>query len=185
MTAALDGAIQVFRERGYHAASIGELRAAMQLTTGSLYKAFPDKRAVFLAAFERYVTLRHARLQPLLEVERAGLAKIRALLRFYAETSHGAEGRQGCLVVGSAVELAILDPEMAARVAAASQRLEQLLRGFIRLGRSDGSIPAVIDEKAAARALLCLLQGMRVIGKTGRTKADIFATVEPALQILA
>ena len=49
MDTALDGAIRVFCERGYHATSIGELTAAMRLATGSVYKAFRDKQAVFLA----------------------------------------------------------------------------------------------------------------------------------------
>ena len=56
---ALAKAILVFRERGYHATSIADLTAAMGLAAGSVYKAFKDKRAVFLAAFDRYQTQRH------------------------------------------------------------------------------------------------------------------------------
>jgi len=58
MDSALDGAIRVFCERGYHATSVGDLTAAMRLATGSVYKAFRDKHAVFLAAFERYAAVR-------------------------------------------------------------------------------------------------------------------------------
>ena len=58
MDIALDRAVRVFRERGYHATSIGDLTTAMRLATGSIYKAFRDKHAVFLAAFERYTSLR-------------------------------------------------------------------------------------------------------------------------------
>lgn len=58
MDTALDRAVRVFSERGYHATSIGDLTAAMRLATGSVYKAFRDKHAVFLAAFERYAALR-------------------------------------------------------------------------------------------------------------------------------
>lgn len=182
--AALDRAIEVFRARGYHAASIGDLCAAMQLTTGSLYKAFPDKRAIFLAAFDRYIDLRHARLQPRLDAGHDGFDKVRTLLRFYAEASFGSEGKLGCLVAGSAVELSTLDAVAAARVTAALRRIETLLRGLIRLGQADGSIPARIDPNATARTLLCILQGMRVIGKAGRTRVEILSTVEPALQLL-
>ena len=49
---ALDKAVRVFSERGYHATSIGDLAGAMELASGSIYKAFRDKRAVFLAAFD-------------------------------------------------------------------------------------------------------------------------------------
>lgn len=185
MEAALDGALLVFRERGYHAASLGELGAAMQLTAGSIYKAFNDKRAIFLAAFDRYVTLRHARLQPLLDAEPTGFDKLRVLLCFYAEASHDAEGRRGCLVVGSAAELATFDAEMAARVTTALEYVESVLRELIRQGQSDGSIPTGLDADASARLLLCLLQGLRVVGKAGRTCAEMMAAVKEALRLLA
>lgn len=103
MEVALDGALHVFRERGYHAASLADLGSAMNLTPGSIYKAFSDKRAIFLAAFDRYVDLRNAALRPLLEAETTGHDKIAAMLRFYAESSCGDEGRRGCLVAGSAM----------------------------------------------------------------------------------
>ena len=64
--------MQVFREHGYHAASLAELCAAMRLASGSIYKAFRDKRAVFLAAFNRYTTRRAADVQQAIEAEALG-----------------------------------------------------------------------------------------------------------------
>jgi TetR/AcrR family transcriptional repressor of nem operon len=185
MEAALDGALLVFRERGYHAASLGDLSAAMQLTAGSVYKAFSDKRGIFLAAFDRYTNLRNAKLRQLLEAESNGFDKLGAMLGFYADASHGIEGRRGCLVVGSATELATFDAEMAARVTAALQRVETLLRDLIRLGQSDGSIASGIDADASACTLLCLLQGFRIIGKAGRTRAEMMAAADQALRLIA
>jgi TetR/AcrR family transcriptional regulator, transcriptional repressor for nem operon len=182
--AAVDAALLLFRERGFHAASIADLSSAMKLTAGSIYKAFSDKRAIFLAAFDRYTNLRHARLQQLLEVEVTGFDKVRATLAFYAESSHGIEGRRGCLVVGSATELTTFDSEMAGRVAIALRYVETSLRNLIRLGQSDGSIPSGIDADACARVLVCLLQGFRVIGKTGRTRAEMTVAVDQAMRLL-
>jgi TetR/AcrR family transcriptional regulator, transcriptional repressor for nem operon len=183
--AALDGALLVFRERGYHAASLGDLGAAMRLTAGSIYKAFSDKRAIFLAAFARYLDVRDAALRPLLNAETNGLAKIRALFAFYVASSYGAEGRRGCLVVGSATNLATFDPDVAAKVTAALQRIETRLRDLVRLGQSDGSIPAGIDADATALALLCCLQGFRVVGKTRRTRAELQAAADAALRLVS
>ncbi|MGO8161494.1 TetR family transcriptional regulator, partial [Rhizobium leguminosarum] len=42
----LDAALRVFSERGYHAAAISELNEAMGLASGSIYKAFKDKRGI-------------------------------------------------------------------------------------------------------------------------------------------
>jgi AcrR family transcriptional regulator len=185
MDAALDAAILVFRERGYHAASLGELGAAMELTTGSIYKAFKDKQTIFLAAFDRYVHLRDTESRRLLGAANGGFEKLRCLLHFYADASYGIEGRRGCLVVGSATELATFDTEMAGRVTAALKRVEALLRDLIRLGQADGSIPSRVDVEASARALLCLLEGLRVIGKLGRSRAEMISAADQALRLLA
>src|ERR1700712_286712 len=51
---ALEQAMHVFWERGYEAASITDLTAAMGITPPSLYAAFGDKAKLFLEAIERY-----------------------------------------------------------------------------------------------------------------------------------
>ncbi len=183
MDAALDRALLLFRERGYHAASLSELGAAMQLASGSIYKAFADKRAIFLAAFGRYVDLRGSDLRTLVDAKPNGLEKLQATLRFYAEASHGLEGQRGCLVVGSVVALATFDPEMARRITATLVNLEKFLRNLIRLGQRDGSVPAGCDVNSAARTMLCLVQGLRVVGKSGRSRAEMMAVVDQALKL--
>lgn len=185
LEAALDAALIVFRERGYHAASLGELGAAMQLTAGSIYKAFADKRAIFLAAFARYTALRNSRLAALIDAEQDGFGKLKALMDDYVAHSCGVEGRRGCLVVGSATELATYDAEMAGQVTAALQRNEARLRSLIRLGQADGSIPAELDADATALTLLCLLQGLRVVGKTGRSRTAMQAATDQALRLIS
>lgn len=60
---ALDNAMIVFRQKGFHASSIADLSEAMNLTAGSIYKAFKDKRSLFLRVFERYISVRGADLR--------------------------------------------------------------------------------------------------------------------------
>lgn len=168
MDEALDKAVRVFCERGYHATSVGDLTSAMELASGSVYKAFKDKRAVFLSAFDRYKTVRDQKLRTATGTTGNGRERIQKALTFYVKASQGAEGRQGCLVVGSATELAIDDAEVARRVAAALDRNEAFMADLIRQGQTDGSIPRHIDPDDTARLMVCLTQGMRVVGKTGR-----------------
>lgn len=184
LATALDGAIGVFSEYGYHATSLPKLTAAMRIAEGSLYKAFSDKRAVFLAAFDRYVALRIERLTRDLAAAPTGRDKVRAVLAVYAEVSHGAVGRRGCLVVASAVDLASSDPDMARRVAVVLDGHEKRLLDLIRQGQDDGSIPRRVDAASAASLLLCVMQGMRVLGKTGRTAEQMAALADAALRVL-
>jgi len=184
MDKALDRAIGVFRARGFHATSIGDLKDATNLTAGSIYKAFKDKRAVFLAAFDRYTSLRNAQIQDIAGTAKSGRDRISDLLTFYVRSSHGVEGRLGCLVVGSAVEMAIFDPEIAARVTSTLKKNEALLAGLITQGQSDGSISSAIDAEDTARILVCLTQGMRVVGKTGRPPPAPAIVVSAAMKLL-
>jgi TetR/AcrR family transcriptional regulator, transcriptional repressor for nem operon len=181
---ALDKAARVFRERGYHATSITDLTEAMELASGSVYKAFKDKRAVFLAAFDREGMQRGEKLRRSLGVAKTGRDRLRSALIFYAESSYGMEGKRGCLVVGSAAELSTFDEEVAQRVTASLHRTEALLDELIKQGQADRSIPAAIDHEVTARLMLCVLQGMRVVGKTGRSRAEMTAVADAAMKLV-
>jgi len=181
---ALDRAIEVFSTRGYHGTAISDLSEAMELTPGSIYKAFKDKRGILLAAFDRYRLLRSRKLKAAIDPHVVGRDKVRAALRFYAEAAQGTLGQCGCLVVTTATELAVSDPVVGERVALAHATNEAVMNDCILLGQSDGSIPAGINAADTARALLCLLQGMRVLGKTGRSHAQMIAVADVAMKLL-
>ncbi|MBR0838670.1 TetR/AcrR family transcriptional regulator [Bradyrhizobium liaoningense] len=184
MDTALDRAVRVFRERGYHATSIGDLTAAMRLATGSVYKAFRDKHAVFLAAFERYTTLRQQQTSSAAARGANGRERLRNVLLSYVEHSQGSEGRRGCLVVGSAVELSAVDPVVGARVNAQLKTNENFIAGLIREGLADGSIPRHVDVEDTARLMICITQGLRVVGKA-RLPLDGERLVDVAMKLLA
>jgi TetR/AcrR family transcriptional repressor of nem operon len=185
MDEALDQAIRVFCEQGYNATSIGDLIEAMGLASGSIYKAFRDKRAVFLAALDRHIVLRKEQIAAVARTAKPARERLRDVLAHFVDVSKGIEGRRGCLVVGSAVELAILDREVAARVSGSIAKNEAFLTELIRQGQADGSIPAKVDAEATARVMVCLTQGLRVVGKSGRAPQDTAAAVDIAMKLLA
>jgi TetR/AcrR family transcriptional repressor of nem operon len=184
MDEALDQAIRVFCEQGYNATSIGDLIDAMGLASGSIYKAFRDKRAVFLAALDRHIVLRKEQIAAVASTSKPARERLRDVLAHFVEVSKGAEGRRGCMVVGSAVELAIVDREVAARVSASIGKNEAFLADLIREGQVDGSISAGIDPEDTARVMVCLTQGLRVVGKSGRAPQDTATAVNIAMKLL-
>ena len=93
-------------------------------------------------------------------------------LSFYANASHGAMGRQGCLIIGCATQLASFDEDVAKRVGNSLARSEAFMAELIRQGQADGSIPAHVDSDATARLMLCLVQCMRVVGKHACCRQD-------------
>jgi TetR/AcrR family transcriptional repressor of nem operon len=181
---AVDAAMLVFRDRGFHEASMQDLGAAMKLTAGSIYKAFGDKREIFLAAFERYRSLRSRHLQMRLATKATSREKLVEALYFYGESASGAEGRLGCMVVGATADLSTLDPSIVDQVMDAVARNEAFLRELIEQGQLEGSVPSTVDAVSAAAALLCLTQGMGVIGKLGRSCSQMRAVVNQGMKML-
>jgi TetR/AcrR family transcriptional repressor of nem operon len=180
----LDKAAQVFCERGYYATSISDLTSGMGLASGSVYKAFKDKRTVFLATFDRYIAVRDAQLKAAINQGNNGRERVQRVVDFYSAASHGLKGQRGCLVINCAAELATFDAEIALRVTTSLNRSEALLTELICQGQTDGSIPVPIDSRSTARLMLCLLQGMRIVGKTGRSKKEMQAVADMALKLL-
>lgn len=176
-------AMDVFWDRGYEGASLPDLIAGTGLSRGSLYKAFGDKKALLLAALDRYMADGLKATADLLAQPGSAKAAIRASLLRYAALSSGAAGRRGCLVVAMATEMAAHDPEIAERTGSMFRRLQQLYVGAIVRGQASGEIREC-DEQALARFLVGQAQGMRVLGKTGASKAEMTALVDIAMRLL-
>ncbi|CAM2156538.1 TetR/AcrR family transcriptional regulator, transcriptional repressor for nem operon [Pararobbsia alpina] len=184
MDNALDGFVRVFRERGFHATSIGDLSTETGLTAGSLYKAFADKRGIFVAALDRYIAQRVTGLDTQLASKTSGRDKVRTVLSFYADVSHGAEGKRGCLVISSALTLSTLDEDIAGTVKKSMQRVETLLRTLLKQAQTDGSVRAELNVETTARCLFAMAEGFRVIGKLGQSRADMESSVDEAMRLL-
>jgi AcrR family transcriptional regulator len=181
METVLERAIVAFSGRGYHGASVADLAEATGLAWGSIYKAFGDKHALFLAAFDRYVETSHAALRRRVDTKKSGRERLRDALLFYVESSQGAAGKRGCLSVTVAAELAAYDEYVARRVRKAFLTTEKIVLELARAGQADGSLRRDLDAKACARFLLCFLKGMRLVGTLAPQRADLVAAVEVAL----
>jgi AcrR family transcriptional regulator len=180
---AIDKAIRVFSERGFHATSVGDLSEAMELAQGSLYKAFKDKRDIYIAALERYRSVQAERFEAAVQTGKTGREKLEAGMNFYADACIGMSGGQGCLVVGAAADLASLDMDTARVVRGAIDAREKTLCRLVREGQADGSVSTAKDAVALAKTALCIVYGMRVVGKTGLAKAELSSVVDIAMTV--
>ena len=180
---AVRDAVVVFQTHGYTATSMVHLIEGTGLSRGSLYKAFSDKHSLFLAALDRYTSDGLSRLSNDLDKEPAREA-IRATLQHYARLSTARKGRRGCLVTAAATELLPTDDEVRERVSAMFKRMQNLLAAAIRKGQSSGDISTRHEAQTLARFLLCTMEGMRVLGKTGPSEAEMEALIAIAVNAL-
>lgn len=180
---AVRDAMEVFWAHGYNATSLVGLIEGTGLSRGSLYKAFADKHALFLAALDRYTSDGLDRLRVRLTTGPARDA-VRAVLLHYARLSAATSGRKGCLVTAATNELLPGDAEVKRRVGRMFEQMRGLLAETVRRGQAEGEIASNHDPVALARFLLCMIEGMRVLGKTGPTERDMAEIAALAMEIL-
>ncbi len=181
---AVRGAMHVFWTRGYHATSLTDLLEGTGLSRGSLYKAFGDKKSLFLEALDCYATAGLEELGDALAAPGSAKEAIRAALTIYVPLSAGSAGQRGCMVMATAAEMLPHDPEVSARVQDTFSKIQALLAGAVQRGQGMGEIPARQNARDLARFLVCQIEGMRLLGKVGATRQDMTAVVDAAMRAL-
>jgi TetR/AcrR family transcriptional repressor of nem operon len=179
--AAIESAMDVFWSSGYYATSLPELLEATNLSRGSLYAAFGDKRGLFLRALDRYIAEALTRLDTALDPQKDALAGLRACLAEYVERTSGVAGKRGCLVVKTTMELVSHDTEVEQRIRRFFKTMETRLTAALKRAKSEGRLADGVEPATAARLLLRLLVGMRVVSKTSSDRSASQAIVQTLL----
>ena len=170
-----------FWERGYRATSVDDLVRATGVKPGSLYGAFPGgKHALLMGSLERYSRLIVPQKLGELEVPGASVAQVRAYFDGLMRDLLTPEGRQGCLLVNSAIENAAVDEDVAAVVRGHLARLEHCFTAALRTAISLGEVPASVDPVARAKLLVATSQGLMVVGKANPDEEVLRAIVDSA-----
>ncbi len=179
---ALEAAMHVFWLKGYEGASLSDLLDAMQIARGSLYKAFEDKRSIYLAALDRY-DRRVVEGGVVMLDDRAigdGMIRVERLLHAAVEPVAQMDDRRGCFLCNAAVERAPVDADVEKKVQAMLKRLED---GIAR-ALSESRVAGAWDHercRAAARALTTFYMGLRVMAKAGQSARDLRGIIRTTL----
>ncbi|MEU9047855.1 MULTISPECIES: TetR/AcrR family transcriptional regulator [unclassified Kitasatospora] len=183
--AVLNGAMLRFWKRGYRATSIEDLVKATGVKPGSIYSVFPGgKRALFLKSLERYSRLVVPQKLGELEAAGAGLAELRGYFDGLVRDLLSPEGRQGCLLVNTAIEDAVEDDEAAAVVRGHLARLERCMTTALENARRRGEVREAVDPAGSAKLLVATCQGLMVVGKANPDEALLRAITDNAFAAL-
>lgn len=156
-----------FWARGYRDTSVDDLVEATGVRPGSLYNAFHGgKRELFLSSLERYSRLVVPEKLGALERPGASVAEIRAYFDGLVSDLMSEEGRMGCLMVNSTIELAAEDSEVSTVVRGHMARLQRNAERALRNAKRRGEVPRHIDPAAKATQLMATGMGLMVVGKT-------------------
>lgn len=165
---ALDRARNAFWDTGYAATSLDDLSVATGLNRPSLYGAFGDKKALYLASLRKSraeltasLTTALAPVEPL----RTGLARVfdsAATIYVRGETA-----QRGCFLIGTAVTESVADPEIRAVLAGALEEIDGVFAARFRRAQAVGELSPEADPAALAQLATSTLNGMAVRARAG------------------
>ena len=180
---ALESAMQLFWLQGYEATSVRELCEHMGIQKGSLYDTFGSKRALYLAALERYLKLN---LPPADFYDNLGSAKstIAEIFAHKVDISVADKQCRGCFFVNTIVELAPHDAEFAAIGKEGRKEYEETFYRLLAIGQRTGDIRPERDITSLANYLTNSMFGLRVMAKTTRDRQVLEGIVETTLSVL-
>jgi TetR/AcrR family transcriptional repressor of nem operon len=179
----LEGAMEVFWEKGFDGASFADIEARTGVKKASLFAAFGDKRELFLKAIRRYQERGRETCRAKL-ASGSPRAALRAWLGDAAGLAKGECGRRGCLQVNTIVELAPHDEGVADVLREHSDHLVEVLVDVIRRGQEAGEFRDDVAAEVLADYLTTALYGLAVAGKATICDARVDAVGEIVLSAL-
>ncbi|MEP2027285.1 MAG: TetR/AcrR family transcriptional regulator [Paracoccaceae bacterium] len=169
---ALAKAMDVFWQRGYSDATLPDLLAGMNLTRGSLYKAFKDKKSLFLLVLSNYDEQAVGEAVDLLtNPEQDGLERISELFGSIVLRTVAGD-RRGCLLCSAISGPASYDSDIA----------EHALRSLDRMrGAFQVALQASMSSSDATRYTPMLVSqyvGLQVMSQSSVPASMIRDSVE-------
>lgn len=179
--AALRRAMEVFWARGYEAASISELTAAMGINSPSLYAAFGCKEALFREAVELYGAAEGGIAERALQAAPTARQAVEAMLRDNADAYADPTHPPGCMVVLSAIVGAPESAEVRALLTRARRQAQDSLKRRLDRDVARGDLPAGTDTAAMAAFYTTVLNGLSIQARDGASPAELHAIVDCAM----
>lgn len=176
--------MDVFWARGYEDASLLALLQGMQITRGSLYKAFHDKKTLFLTILERYEAAAVLPAVDLLSNPAIpdGVARIEALFdKVIAQVRAG--DRRGCLLCTAAAGPASEDADIAEAVGRILGRMQEGFAVALAASPTHASRPEEVRQ-ALADTLMTYYTGLRILARSQADIAMLDRSAEAVLRLL-
>lgn len=172
--AALKAIVETFRRQGFAATSLDDLATATGMNRPSLYAAFGNKKAMYLAALEQFrrdmIEAVDATAEQSSALPETLIAFFDAAIRFYCSGTS-----PGCLVLCTAPTEAAVDDEIRAKLTGVLAEIEHQIRR--RVDRVVAMGARVHDASALSQLMSAVLVSVAIQARAG--------VPEPQLRALA
>lgn len=161
--AVLNKAMLLFWRRGYQATSMTDVERETGLTKGSLYKAFDNKRDLFVKCLERYMVEESYKAVLMRMVDRPLAETFAHMLDMLIDSASGSERPCGCLATNLIDELTAIDSDLAKQAIEGLSGMRSALEFRLRWAQEKGEFGPGADIESLASLMMVTLQGMVVL----------------------
>ena len=174
---ALNAATELFQRKGYHATSLKDLEAALNMRPGSIYAAFKSKENLFLLALNHYADQQHAAQAARLADGRGGLAAMTGHVRAIADACAQGE-HAACFLVNTLLEATPDEAHIKAHTQTLMRRIEAMFRDTFQHAQDAGEVGPDKDPAAMAQWYQRQVFGLRVLTSLADDQAEVYEAAE-------
>ncbi|MDN3398903.1 helix-turn-helix domain-containing protein [Psychrobacter sp. APC 3426] len=175
---ALERALKLFWQKGFHATSLKDIEQALDMRPGSIYAAFGSKDGLFQEALEYYARSGLTELERILSNHESPLLGLAAYVRQLGGIREKDLPSRACMLVKSLLELG-------AREQAALQKVEMLLAGmetrfieYFTAAQRLGELDSKADVTRLGRRLQAEVMGLRAFAQRDVDSAAVQSLAE-------
>lgn len=172
--------MDLFWTNGYFGTSLSMIEQATGLKKQSLYAAFGDKHAMYLAALANYERIVIDGASDALQGSGAPLERITDFLSAPIKAAFDQGDTRGCFLCNASADRAALDPDTERLVERGFRKLETALSKAMA---ETEKIPDPSNHRQQARLFLAVYAGLRVMARSGLNRAHLESARDLALSL--
>lgn len=184
-SAALEKAVSLFWEKGYHGSSMKQIEQALDMRPGSIYAAFGSKDGLFSEALALYAETGSADLNDHMQQYDGIVDGFQAYLLKAAESCQNDTcPSRACMVVKTLLETRHTHDSLAIQAREALGTLEANLIRLLEQARSNGELAPDVDCERLGRLFQAQMMALRDMAEKGTKGEQLRALAEDMAGIL-
>ena len=162
---ALERALQLFWQKGFHATSLKDIEQALDMRPGSIYAAFGSKEGLFQESLEYYARLGLTELERILSHHQTPLTGLAAYIRQMGGILDKALPSRACMLVKSLLELGSSEQAALAKVELLLAGMETRFIECFKEAQALGELDNQLDAVRLGRRLQAEVMGLRAFAQ--------------------
>ena len=175
---ALNAALSLFWQKGFHATSLKDLEDALNMKPGSIYAAFKSKDNLYALALRQYfessqdIFVEHVLEGP------SPLAGLVGMIRRMGQAKEGDPVRRPCMLIKAVINATDDTAEAAELARGYRARIDQNMREAFSRAQKLGELPTDVDPEALAQQYQTDVTGLQIEATMKIDQTDFQRSVE-------